>query len=160
MDKMKKFLLYAILLVVFFVFSDFLINVGLNSSYKNMERKNNIEQVQIKQAQATLTNGRIKGTIYNSSPEALNGKYLKIDIYSERDVLLGSKYYDIPNMMENRAHDFEVYFKAQYAKYYSVSIVNEKHEEDLNLEDIEFIPKDLNKPEIWLATIVTMLILW
>lgn len=42
MDKMKKFLIYAILLVVFFVFSDFIINVGLNSSYKNMESKNNI----------------------------------------------------------------------------------------------------------------------
>lgn len=160
MDKMKKFLIYAILLAVFFVFSDFIINVGLNSSYKNMQSKNNIEQVQIKQAQATLINGRIKGTIYNSSPEALNGKYLKIDIYSERDVLLGSKYYDIPNFIENRAHDFEVYFKAQYAKYYELSIVDEKLEEDLDLEDIEFIPKDLNKPEIWVATFFTMLILW
>lgn len=159
MDRMKTFLKYALWVIMFFVFSELIINVGLNSSYKDMQSKNNIEQVIINQAQTTLINGRIKGKIINTGDKDLNGKYLKVDIYSERDVLLGSKYYEIQNLARDEFQDFELYFKAQYAKYYELSIVDEKAEEELNLE-IEFLPKDLNKPEIWVATIATMLILW
>ncbi len=157
MDRMKTFLKYALWVILFFIFSEIMINIGLNSSYKNMQSKNSIEQVIINQAQVTLVNGRMKGTIRNIGDKDLNGKYLKVDIYSERNVLLGSKYCEIQNLARNESQDFELYFKTQYAKYYELSIVDEKKEEDL---DIEFLPKDLNKPEIWFATIVTMLILW
>ncbi len=156
MSRMKTFFKYAMWVILFFIFSEVLINIGLNSSYKNMQSKNNIEQVTITQAQATLVNGRIKGTIKNTGKENLNGKYLKINIYSERDVLLGSKYCEIVNLTNDQSQDFAIYFKTQYAKYYELEIVNEKKEEDLN---IEFLPKDLNTPEIWVATIFTMLIL-
>ena len=91
MDRMKTFFKYALWVILFFIFSEIIINVGLNSSYKNMECKNNIEQVNIEQAQSTLVNGRIKGTIKNTGAKDLNGKFIKIDIYSERNVLLGSK---------------------------------------------------------------------
>ena len=76
MDRMKTFLIYVLLIIGFFVFSEFIINVGLNSTYKNMESKNNIEQVNIKQAEATSVNGRIIGTISNSGTEDINGKFL------------------------------------------------------------------------------------
>ena len=45
MDRMKTFLKYIIWFVLFFFFSNFIINVGLNSSYKNIERRDSIEQV-------------------------------------------------------------------------------------------------------------------
>ena len=158
MDRMKTFLIYVLLLIGFFVFSEFIINVGLNSTYKNMEIKNNSEQVNIKQAEATSVNGRIIGTISNSGTEDINGKFLKVDIYSERDVFLGSKYYDIDNLEKDGTNDFEVYFKTNYAKYYDISIVNEKKEDDVDI-DIEFLPKDLTKSQIWMAVLVTMIIL-
>ena len=79
MDRMKTFLKYIIWFVLFFFFSNFIISVGLNSSYRDINRKDNIEQVQITQAQATLVNGRIKGTIKNSDKDYLTGKYVKID---------------------------------------------------------------------------------
>ena len=40
MDRMKTFLKYALWGILFFIFSEIIINVGLNSSYKNMECKN------------------------------------------------------------------------------------------------------------------------
>ena len=156
MDRMKTFLKYALWVILFFIFSEIIINVGLNSSYKNMKCKNNIEQVHIEQAQATLINGRIKGNIKNSGNEDLNGKFIKIDIYSERNVLLGSKYYEIQNLAKDQEQPFELYFKAQYAKYYDVSITNQKEEGNLELE---FIPKDLSKGEILLGTLI-ILMLW
>ena len=108
MSRMKTFFKYAMWVILFFIFSEVLINIGLNSSYKNMQSKNNIEQVTITQAQATLVNGRIKGTIKNTGKENLNGKYLKINIYSERDVLLGSKYCEIVNLTNDQSQDFAI----------------------------------------------------
>ena len=42
MDKLKKFLLYIIIILAFFAFSDLLINIGLNTTYKKIDGKNNI----------------------------------------------------------------------------------------------------------------------
>lgn len=158
MSRIRTFLIYAIWIILFFIFSELIINVGLNSSYKDMRSIGQIDQVNIDQAQATLINGRIKGTIKDT--ETINGKYLKIDIYSERGVHLGAKYYDVSNLEGEENRDFELYFKTEYAKYYKVSIVNEKNTEDDLDQKIEFIAKDLSKPEIWIATIVTLLIFW
>ena len=42
MDKLKKYFIYILLLVGFFILSNFLINVGLNSTYKKITRKEEI----------------------------------------------------------------------------------------------------------------------
>ncbi len=66
MDKMKKFLKYILWILAIFIFSNFLIEVGLNSNYKTIERRDEISQVNIYQAEATKVNGRIRGYIYDS----------------------------------------------------------------------------------------------
>ena len=155
MDRMKTFLKYAIWLVLFFFFSNFIINVGLNSSYKDISRRDNTSQVEITQAQATLVNGRMKGTIKSSSDDYLTGKYVKIDFYSERDVLLGKKYIEIGTTQNNMTQDFNIYFELQDVKSYSISIVDEKEEGEIKL-----IPEDLTKPEVIVLTAITLLIFW
>lgn len=71
MDKIKSYFKYIIWIVLFFIFSEFLINVGLNSNYRDIERKDNVSQVSIYQADATKVNGRIRGIIKNSVPDEL-----------------------------------------------------------------------------------------
>ena len=71
MDKIKSYFKYIIWIVLFFIFSEFLINVGLNSNYRDIERKDNVTQVSIYQADATKVNGRIRGIIKNSVPDEL-----------------------------------------------------------------------------------------
>lgn len=89
MDKLKKYFIYILLLVGFFILSNFLINVGLNSTYKKITRKeDNLSQVVIYQEEATFVNGRIKGIVSNTS--TINDKYIKFDFYSERNVKLWS----------------------------------------------------------------------
>ena len=53
MARMKTFLIYALIIVGFYIFSEFMINVGLNSTYRSINRKDNIGQVNIYQAEAT-----------------------------------------------------------------------------------------------------------
>ncbi|MBO6233606.1 MAG: hypothetical protein J6N78_06120 [Clostridia bacterium] len=151
MDKVKKYILYIVLLVVFALFSNFLIAVGLNANYKEIERKqDNLTQVEIYQAEATKVNGRIRGYI-NNKDNPVEQKYLKLDFYSARDVNMGSKYIEIDNKQEEMP--FEAFFKLNNVSYYKVSLVNEKDPQG----EIEFIPKDLKKSDIIFATMIALI---
>ena len=109
MSRMKTFLKYVIWLVLFFIISEFLIAVGLNASYRDIERRDDLSQVQISQAQATLVNGRVKGTITNT--QELGGTYVRFDFYSERDNVVGILhiYKGVCNRKKNlqRRHSFQ-----------------------------------------------------
>lgn len=152
MDRMKTLLKYALWVILFFIFSEFLINVGLNSSYKKMERRDNISQVQIIEAKSTLVNGKVKGTITNSEEDYLTGKYLRIDYYSKRNILVGTKYIAIEITENNKKQNFNTYFELQEVTSYEISIVDEKEE-----GEIELITTELTKPEIVMLTVIAML---
>lgn len=156
MARLKTFLIYALIIVGFFVFSNFIIDVGLNSSYKDITRKDNTSQVQISQAQATLVNGRIKGTINdNNNDDNLAGKYVEIDLYSSRDNMVGKRYIDIETTDANPTQDFSMYFEAEDVTSYSISITDEKTGEELKI-----LPEEWNKSQIVIVTVLTMLMLW
>ena len=155
MDRMKTFLKYALWVIGFFILSEFLINVGLNSTYKDIERRDANSQVSIYQAQATLVNGKIIGTIKNSEEDYLTGKYVRIDFYSKRDILVGKKYIPITTTEVTTSQDFKVYFELKDVTSYEISIVDKKEEGEIKL-----IPEEWTKPEIIVATILTMLIFW
>ena len=153
MDRLKTFFIYALCIVLFFIFSEVMININLESAYKKIERRDNLEQVIITQAEATKINGRIKGTLISHD---LKSKYLKFDFYSERDVLLGTKYIDISNLKENEAQDIELYFKLQNVSYYNISFVNEKEN---SVTEIELLPEDLSISDIRWGIFLTLILL-
>ncbi len=156
MDRMKTFLRYALWLVLFIIFSEILINVGLNSTYKKIERQDNVSQVNVYQAEATLVNGRIRGLITNSQEQNLSGKFLEIEFYSKRDVFLGRKYIQIEQLETNGTQSFEALFKLKEVVKYKIDIVEQKKDGG----EIDLLPKELTMPEIWVATFLTVLILW
>ena len=155
MDRLKTFLKYVIWIVLFFIFSEFLINVGLNSSYKDIKRRDETAQVEISQAQATLVNGRMKGTIKNSPDDYLTGKYVRIDFYSKRDVFLGKIYIEINTTEATTEQDFSIYFELEGVTEYEISIVDEKEEGEIDL-----LPGEWSTQEIVITTILTLLIFW
>ena len=67
MDRMKTLSKYVLWLILFFIFSEIMIKLNIESTYQNIGQKNNLEQISIYQAQATKINGRIKGTINNKA---------------------------------------------------------------------------------------------
>ena len=155
MKRVKTLLMYALWVILFFILSDFLINVGLNAAYKPIERKDNIAQVNIYQAEATLANGRIRGIIQNIDSDISN-KYAKFSFYSERNVFLGKKFIEINKLENGEVQPIELFFKLEGVKSYSVEIVDEKD----NTEEIELLPKDLTRPEVLLTTAILLLMFW
>lgn len=155
MDRMKTFFKYAIWIILFYIFSNILIYLNLETTYQNIGRKDNLPQVTVYQAQATKINGRIKGSIYNGSEHKITNKYLRIDLYSERDVFLGSKYIDVSAMRDDETRNFEEYFKVQDVDYYEMKFTDEKEEGELP----EML-KDLTKEQVFWGTFLTFLIFW
>ena len=154
MSRMKTFFKYAMWVILFFIFSEIMININLETVYRNIGRKDNLPQITIYQAQATKVNGRIKGTIKYQAENKIEYKYIKVDFYSERDVLLGTKYIDVSAMRENETQDLELYFKLQNVDYYEMSFTNEKTESEITL-----LPQDLTTSQIrWLAFLTFLLI--
>lgn len=153
-STMKKILIWILILIGVFVLSNFLIYVGLNSTYQDIERKDNKSQIVVYQADATSVNGRIRGII--KEPGQIQAKYLKMELYTKRDVLAGRKYIEIEDGENNETQPFELLFKANNVAYYKIETVNEKEEGT----ELEILPKDLTKSEIILATALTFLIFW
>ena len=155
MSRMKTFFKYAMWVILFFIFSEIMININLKTVYRNIGRKDNLPQVTIYQAQATKVNGRIKGTIKNQDENKIEYKYIKVDFYSERDVLLGTKYIDVSAMRENETQNLELYFKLQDVDYYEMSFTNEKTESEITL-----LPQDLKPNEVFLTAFLTFLLIY
>ena len=155
MDRMKTLLKYALWVILFYIFSNLMIYLNIETTYQNIGRKDNLEQVTVYQAQATKINGRIKGTIYNNEGNKITNHYLRIDLYSERDNYLGSKYIDVSNMRDNETREFEIYFKIQDVDYYEMKFTEEKEEGELP----EML-KDLTREQVIWGTFLTFLIFW
>ena len=125
MDRMKTFFKYAMFLLVFYIFSNILINVGLNMRFNEITSKEDLpSQIAITQAEATRVNGRIKGNVKNTQENNINGKYLKVDLYKNDNTLMGTNYIAINDINVDESQDFEVYFKMQDIEYYDINIVN------------------------------------
>ena len=155
MDRMKTLLKYALWVILFYIFSNLMIYLNIETTYQNIGRKDNLEQITVYQAQATKINGRIKGTIYNNEENKITNNYLRIDLYSERDNLLGSKYIDVSNMRDDETREFEIYFKVQDVDYYEMKFTDEKEEGELP----EML-QDLTKEQVIWGTFLTFLIFW
>ena len=124
MKKMKTFAMYVLWIILFWVLSDILINVGINTTYRDIKRRGEMPQgIEVVQIQATAVNGRVK---LNVSDDKLSGKFIKIDLYSSTGVNLGVQYLEIGNLTVNDVKEIETYFKISEVDSYEISVVEEK----------------------------------
>ena len=154
MDKMKRYFIYVLLLIGFAIFTECLIAVGLNSTYKPISNISELpEGVNIFQSEANTVNGRIRGIVKNSEDNPVKEKYLKFEFFSERNVNMGSKYIELDKSKSDIP--IEAFFKLNNVSYYKVSYANEK---DPNGE-IEFLPRELSRKEIFWYSFLALVIL-
>lgn len=148
MDRLKTFGKYIIWIIAFFIFTEILTYVGFNSTYKNLDLKGELPgQIKIDVAQSTKVNGRIFGLVTSKEENELNGKYIKVQIYNDRDVEVGTKYLSIENATINEPKKFVVYFQADSVKSYSVEIVDDSEETQSDIKLIADKMKEIFKDE-------------
>ena len=128
MSRMKTFFTYAIIIVVFYFLSNILINLFIKGTYKKISGEVLSSNIEIIQAKATYVNGYIDGKITNNSQEEIINKYVKIDIFSERGICLGTKYVEIAHLNANESIDFHMGYKFTDSNSYKISIVDNMNE--------------------------------
>lgn len=126
MKKMKKYLLYVVLIVAFWIFSDILIYLSINTTYTNVDTKvySIAPEINVGESKATYINGFIKGTIKNNTDSIINNKYLKIDLYSPRNIKLGTKYIKIENLDVNKYQEYEMWYKFTDVEYANITVID------------------------------------
>lgn len=123
MKRMKTFFIYALLIAALWIFSDIVIYLTINGTYKVKEARISVSspQIVITENKATYVNGIVNGSIKNNTEETLNNMYLKIDMYSKRDVNLGTKYVKINNLQKGEVQEFEMGYKLTDVDYVTIS---------------------------------------
>lgn len=128
MSRMKTFGLYALCVILFFIFSNIMIDIAIKATYNPIDtyliKEENIT-IDIKEAKATYVNGYVGGTITNQTQENINQTYIQIDLFSKNNVYLGSKYIGIENWKQGETREFRIGFKFTNVKYAKVKRVEE-----------------------------------
>lgn len=153
MARMKTFLIYLLIFVAFFLFSTLLINLGMKSVYKEIKEGKIFEQqstLQITEAQATYVNGYIEGIYTNNTESKVEKKYIKLDLYSKRNVLLDTKYVKIENLDAGKKQNFRMGFRAKEVYKFEASVVDEAE----NANEEQFKSIEMNKTMIFYAILL------
>lgn len=130
-NTMKKFRIYALCVILFFIFSNIMIDIALKTSYDPIDTYKTVPNginIDINEAKATYANGYVGGTITNKNETTLN-TYIKIDLYTKRDVCMGTKYVEIKDLKQDETKDFRMGFKYTDVDYAKITLVDEVPEQ-------------------------------
>ena len=157
MGRLKTFRTWLILFVLLYLFVDFISFVGLKMMLKDLNEYEILVEspkIEITEAKGTYANGYIKGTLTNDTNSIIENKYIKLDVYSERNVNLGTEYIEIEKLDLAKTIDFEVKYNYTDVANYKIDVVDTKPE----LEQIQLIKYD-EETKLW-ATIAGIFALW
>ncbi len=146
MDRMKTFFKYFLMVVIFFIFSNFLIDSFLKVSYTDMkDYKINVKEifVDVTEAKVTKRNGYINGIVKNKSDKVVENKYLKISMLSKNNNVLGEKYVKIEKLEPQELRKYEIKFDYDNVKTFEIEMVDTKPEEVDFFELVKSNAKDL-----------------
>ena len=127
MKSLKKYLIYIIMIAAFWLFSNVVIYLAINGTYAHIETRvyTNSPEITIGQSAATYINGVVKGTIRNNTEETIQNQYVKIDLFSPRDIKLGTKYVKIDHLQPGASQDFEMWYKFTDVKHVNISLTDQ-----------------------------------
>lgn len=131
MKRMQTFLTYALIIIGFYFFSNFLIDFGISSSYKDveqdkikMEQSNNGFEIEVDKANSNRRQAYFTGTVKNNSDKVIEKKYVKVDSYF-KGKLMQEKYLAFENMQPGEERKFKLLYSLGQIDEFRVSYVDE-----------------------------------
>lgn len=157
MARMKKFLIYLLVVVAVYFFVDFTSFAYIKTTYEDLTEFS-IEldnpKIKITESKATYINGYIKGILLNNEEYTIDKKYVKFEFYSNNNVFLGKKYVKLDNFAPNQEKEFEVRFNLENVNHYKISLVDEA--ENVSEEELALDPE--TKGLLLIATLIFLYI--
>ena len=138
MDRMKIFVKYLIIVIIFYLFVDLVAYIGMKNIYRDIvdyKILNSSPSIEIQESKATSANGYIKGVVKNNTDEKIEKIYMQIDCYNDRDSHIGTKYVKIENFNPGETKEFRINFKFAKVERYTINFttgdLNKKIEEEV-----------------------------
>ena len=157
--RMHNIIMYILIIALLFVFSNVMIYLYINGTYKAIEdSKIEVENpnITIEQAKATYVNGYVNGKIKNNTEETINEKYIKFEFSTLRDVNIGNKYLKIENLEPGQEIEYKVNFK--YQDIEKMKISEATAEEVKNATESEFEITEEMKQGMLIGTLLILLL--
>lgn len=128
MARMKTFFLYFLGIVGFFFLSLILEDGLIENMYVQMvgdvEPTSHNIYIENVNAKASNVNGYMQFQLSADSIDA-NNKYVKIELYSDRGLLSGTKYVDINDLEPGTPKTYQVKFDANKIRNYKLAVVDQ-----------------------------------
>ncbi len=110
MGTLKKFWMYFLMFIGFFLLITLLTNLLMRDDYKDItdyEVKSESPAIVVTECKAAYSNGYIKGSVTNNTEKLIPLKYLQINLYDKGGVYLGSEYKELKyfNVQETISFD-------------------------------------------------------
>ena len=125
MKRLKKFFIYFLLIVGFYIISQILISCIINLRYKNIQATAKDGNTIVVVAEASQIDGIANCKVINLQAEPMENKYLKVDCYSKDNILLGTKYIEMGRIGAKDKKEYEVRFNYKKVKRVETEIVDE-----------------------------------
>lgn len=132
MSRMKTFFKYLLLVILFYAFSNIMINALFKVSYsdiKDYEINVSDVYVDVTEAKASKRNGYVYGIVKNNTSKVVENKYLKITMTSKYGNVLGEKYIRIDKLEPTQLRKFEVEFDYDNVKKFKIELTDTKPED-------------------------------
>lgn len=127
METLKKFRLYLLMFVGFFLLVTLLTNFLMRDDYKNTnyEIKAETPQIIVTESKAAYSNGYIKGSVTNNTKEIIAHKYLQVNLYDKDGVYLGSEYKELKNFYPQETINFDMSYSYLNINKATINFVDE-----------------------------------
>ena len=133
MATLKRFYIYIVLLVAFFIVSIFLENGLLKTMYSKIPGEfdgydvssGKYFSVEIASGKACNVNGYIQFDLYNTTGKYVEKCYAKVELYNTRNLLADTEYLEILDMESGSSRKYNIKFQANHIQKYRITIVSE-----------------------------------
>ena len=129
MSTMKTFFIYLLLFVGLYVVSNLLIDAYIKTSYYKIETYDiDVKEanITIMTAKASKDDGHIEGKIVNNTNEKVTNRYMKVELFSNKDVNLGTEYVKIDELNPGDLKNFKIDFTCDNVTSFKITFISEE----------------------------------
>lgn len=131
MNRMKTFFTYALIIILFGIFSSVATNLILKNSYKSVE-KNKIQiekatngfEIKVEKANANKSQSYFTGKVKNTSKKVIDKQYVKVESFY-KGKFMQEKYLAFENIEPGEERKFKLLYEVGSVDEYKVSYVDE-----------------------------------
>lgn len=142
METIKKFWTYFLIFIIGFGLVSLLTYLAMREDYRDItdyEILTKSPVILVSECKATSTGGYIKGSVTNNTGEHLQFKYLKVDLYDENDIYLGSEYKELKYFNVDETINYEINFNYKNVNKVELQIVDEIPESGSSTQEKEVV---------------------